>query len=211
MSGLPKNTEYNKAIPKQSFYQKTATPSNIKRLLEEQVQRVVWANKLAPFTIGVPAGDVVDEIQVLRISLRTEVVDEAILRFIDKAIPYRIVFVLEYQEKYQLWISCREVSGGLCDKYYHTEWSPTELTRLNIEGANLDEVWERFVVQIGDLKMKRGASLPDRLLLKERSAKLQKEIERLERKARNEKQPNKKFELARQANGLKKELELMQN
>lgn len=42
--------------------------------------------------------------------------------------------------------------------------------------------------------------------LDDQKAKLQKEIEKLEKQARNENQPNKKFQLAQQTKALKKQL-----
>ena len=81
-----------------------------------------------------------------------------------------------------------------------------ELT-LEIEGLNMDAVWENFIIQVGGLELAQGNSLEEQIALDERKAKLTKEIEKLEKQARKEKQPNKKFQLAQQVKTLKMQLD----
>lgn len=64
-----------------------------------------------------------------------------------------------------------------------------------LKGINLDTVWENIVVQVGDVDIKDGNTLEEQIIANEQQAKLQKEIARLEKQARAEKQPKKKFEL----------------
>ena len=51
-----------------------------------------------------------------------------------------------------------------------------------------------------------GNDLAEQIAVDERKEKLIKEIEKLEKQARNEKQPNKKFELAQKVKALKEKL-----
>lgn len=60
--------------------------------------------------------------------------------------------------------------------------------------------------QIGGMELEQGNSLNEQIAVDERKEKLIKEIEKLEKQARNEKLPNKKFELAAKVNNIKKEL-----
>jgi len=53
MLGLPTTTEYNKRIPKQKFYENLSVTPALKRVFVEQIQNVIWANKIAPATISV--------------------------------------------------------------------------------------------------------------------------------------------------------------
>lgn len=82
---------------------------------------------------------------------------------------------------------------------------PDELT-LDIEGLNMDAVWENFIIQVGGVEIEQGKSLDEQIETDELKAKLKKDIEKLEKQARSEKQPNKKFQLASQAKTLKKRL-----
>ena len=74
-------------------------------------------------------------------------------------------------------------------------------------GRNMDAVWENIIVQIGGITIAQGNTLDEQIAVDDQKAKLQKEISRLEKLARAEKQPKKKFELARKINKLKQELE----
>lgn len=86
---------------------------------------LIWLNKIAPTTIAVSEGKEVTEIEVFRITLNTEILDESALRQMDRQIPYHILFVLEHKEKYQLWIGYKEASNGdnafKDHNYYNTD------------------------------------------------------------------------------------------
>ena len=56
--------------------------------------------------------------------------------------------------------------------------------------------------------MDHGNTLDEQIVVDEQRMKIQKEIDRLTKAAKNEKQPKKKFELAQQINKLKQELEV---
>ena len=80
-------------------------------------------------------------------------------------------------------------------KLFKTNWQPLSEAKLDINGLNLDTVYENFITQIGGFIITNGHSLDEQIAADEQKAKLEKEIARLERQARNEKQPKKKFEL----------------
>lgn len=72
----------------------------------------------------------------------------------------------------------------------------------------MDAVWENIIIQISGIKMDHGNTLDEQIAVDDQRIKIQKEIDRLTKAARNEKQPKKKFELAQQINKLKQELEM---
>ena len=103
MLALPKSTEFNRRIPKQKFYENLTVSPALKRIFVEQIKVIWWRNKIAPTTMNLAAGETVTEIEVFEICLSAPQLDEAILRQIDKEIPYHILFLLEYEGKYQAW------------------------------------------------------------------------------------------------------------
>ena len=212
MFDFPKSTEFNKRIPKQKFYENIDVSPALKKLFVEQIKLIHWRNKLAESTLNIVPGQAVTEIEVIEIKLTQPQLDEAVLRQMDKEIPYHILFVLTYGNKVQAWTGYKEAaeSGNNAfkvNKYYHTEWMLEDELTLEIEGLNMDAVWDNFIIQVGGLEITQGNSLEEQIALDERKAKLTKEIEKLEKQARKEKQPNKKFQLAQQAKNLKAELE----
>ena len=104
MLGLPERTEFNKRIPKQKFYEKMDVSPALKRVFVDQIRIIYWRNKLAATTMNITAGEEVTEIEVLEIRLQEQKLDEAVLRQIDKEIPYHILFLLTYEGKEQAWI-----------------------------------------------------------------------------------------------------------
>ena len=217
MLGLPKTTEFNKRIPKQKFYDNMDISPALKKVFVEQVRIIYWKNKIAASTTNLAAGNNVTELEVFEVRLNSPVLDDSLLRQIDKEIPYHILFLLEYQGKYQAWIGYKETaaSGNKTFKvngYYKTEWLDEDELPLKIVGLNVDAVYENFVRQIAGDKLKTktvGESLKDSVKRDEQKQSLQKQIATLEAKIRKEKQLNKQMQMNNELKKLKKELEAM--
>ena len=219
MIGLPKTTEFNKRIPKQKFYENMDISPALKKIFVEQVRIIYWKNKIAASTTNLAAGTDVTELEVFEVRLSSPVLDDSLLRQIDKEIPYHILFLLEYQGKYQAWIGYKEAaaSGNKAFKvngYYHTEWLAEDELPLKLEGLNVDVVYENFVRQIAGDKLKTeaaGESLKESVARDEQKQALQKQIATLQAKIRKEKQLNKQMQMNNELKKLKKELEVLQN
>ena len=217
MIGLPKTTEFNKRIPKQKFYENMDISPALKKIFVEQVRIIYWKNKIAASTMNLAAGTDVTELEVFEVRLSSPVLDDSLLRQIDKEIPYHILFLLEYQGKYQAWIGYKEAaaSGNKAFKvngYYHTEWLAEDELPLKLEGLNVDAVYENFVRQIAGDKLKTeaaGESLKESVARGEQKQALQKQITTLQAKIRKEKQLNKQMQMNTELKKLKKELEAM--
>lgn len=217
MIGLPKTTEFNKRIPKQKFYENMDISPALKKIFVEQVRIIYWKNKIAASTTNLAAGTDVTELEVFEVRLNSPVLDDSLLRQIDKEIPYHILFLLEYQGKYQAWIGYKEAaaSGNKAFKvngYYHTEWLVKDELPLKLKGLNVDVVYENFVRQIAGDKLKTeaaGESLKESVARDEQKQALQKQIATLQAKIRKEKQLNKQMQMNNELKKLKKELEAM--
>jgi hypothetical protein len=215
MLGLPKSTEFNKRIPKQKFYENLDVSPALKKVFVEQVKIIYWKNKIATTTVNLAPGTDVTEIEVFEVKLNAQTLDESMLRQMDKEIPYHILFLLEYEGKYQAWIGYKEatVSGNnvfKVNKYYHTDWSAEEELPLKLEGLNIDAVYENLVRQIAGDKLKSesvGESLKESVVRDEQRRQLQKQIGVLQAKIRKEKQLNKQMQMNNELKKLKKELE----
>ena len=87
MIGLPKTTEFNKRIPKQTFYENLDVSSMVKKFFVDQIRVIYWKNKIAPSTTNLAAGTYVTELQIFEIRLSGNELDESVLELIDKKIP----------------------------------------------------------------------------------------------------------------------------
>lgn len=216
MIGLPKSTEFNRRIPKQKFYENISVSPTLKRVFIDQIKVIYWRNKVAATTMNLAAGDTVTELEVFEIKLNGQQLDESVLRQIDKEIPYHILFLLEYDGKYQAWTAYKEAaaSGSNAFKvgtYYHTDWIPEDELPLKVEGLSIDKVYENFVRQIaGDaLRSEEGKteSLKESVERDNRRQELEKQIAALQTKVRKERQLNKQVQLNTELKKLKNELE----
>ena len=215
MLGLPKTTEFNKRIPKQKFYENMDISPALKKVFVEQVKIIYWKNKIAASTTNLAAGSEVTELEVFEIRLNSPVLDDGLLRQIDREIPYHILFLLEYEGKYQARIGYKEAaaSGSKAFKvngYYYTEWFVEDELPLKMEGLNIDVVYENFVRQIAGDKLsteKTGESLKESVEREEQRQTVQKQIEALKAKIKKEKQLNKQMEMNNEVKKLKRVLE----
>lgn len=213
MLGLPKTTEFNKHIPKQKFYENINVTPALRRIFVEQIKVVYWRNKIAPSTINLEDGNDVTEIEVFEVKLNCIPLDASVLRQIDKEIPYHIIFLLEYEGKYQAWTAYKEKAGSgsnafKVDIYYHTDWRLEDELGLKLDGLNMDAVYENYVRQIaGDvLHTGEAESLKESVERNKQIQLLQKQIVTLQKKIRKEKQLNRQIELNAELKCLRKEL-----
>ncbi len=215
MIGLPQSTEFNKRIPKKKFYENLTVSASLKQLFVDQIKTIYWRNKIAASTVNIAEGTDVEEIEVFEIKLSGENIDEGILKQMDKEIPYYILFLLEFEGKYQAWIGYKEgaqfgSSAFKVNNYYHTDWLQADDLPVKMEGLSIDAVYENFVRQIaGDLlgSLEKGESLKESVDREQEISAIKKEIEKLKTKIKKEKQLNVQMELNGKVKELNKKLD----
>ena len=216
MLGFPVSTEFNKRIPKQKFYDNLDVSPTLRRVFVDQIRLVYWRNKLAASTLNIAAGEVVSEVEVFEVRLNAPKLDEAVLKQIDKEIPYHILFILTCDGKAQAWIGYKEAAASgsnafKVNRYYHTDWMPEDELQLRIDGLNMDTVYESLVRQIAGDKLlsETGESLKESVQRDEQKKQLEKQIAALESKMRREKQLNRQMEINAELKKLRVELKQM--
>lgn len=132
---------------------------------------------------------------MLHILLKRKNYKEKTIATLSKIIPQNILFVLEYEGEYRLAI--------YHTKLIQTEWKK-EAKNIELKGLNLESVWENIIIQIGNIKIEEGKTLAEQIESNDKNEKLLQEIFRLEKQARAEVQPRKKFDLVQKINKLKK-------
>ena len=200
MLGLPRSTEVNRRVAKEKLYANGSVSVSIRDMMKEQIESIIWQNKLADSTIGVAAGEEVKEIQVFEVSLRQKALDRRILTAISKAIPYKILFVANFSGEAQAWM---EASGT----FYATEWFPLDGFTLKLEGLNLDAVNESLARQIAGGRLGVEGDLAAAVDSDQRRQRLERDIALLEKKVLREIQFNHQVELNAELKRMKQELE----
>ncbi|WP_461820294.1 DUF4391 domain-containing protein [Blautia stercoris] len=197
MLGLLKTTEMSKQLPKKAIYTKFQMNTAAKEKIDADISRIMIVNEIAPNKVNIPAGEDVKSFFVLLVSLKKKEYDEKTIATLSKLIPQNILFILEYENESRLAIYHTKVM--------QTAWMQTEEQKVELKGLNLDTVWENIVIAVGRVNIETGNTLDEQIEINEKKQKFEKEIAKLEKQARVEKQPKKKFELAMKVNKLKKE------
>ena len=156
------------------------------------------------------------EVEVFEVRLNEPQLDDAVLKQIDKEIPYHILFILTCDGKVQAWIGYKEATASgsnafKVSRYYHTDWVAEDELHLSIDGLNMDAVYENLVRQIaGDtLQTDVGESLKESVARDEKKKQLERQIATLESKMRKEKQLNRRMEISAELKRLCKKLEAL--
>lgn len=215
MFGLPDNTYFGKLVPKNKFYDKMSIDKKLERSFIDQINSIRWIHKLSADTLNVEKGGIVEEVEIFLITLKKNELDLNVLRQMDRQLHYHLIFILEFEQQYQIWTSYKEESTNTAFKvgnYYHTDWVTEELFSLRIDGLNMDTIYENLVRQIagGELAKENNESLKESYERQIAREKLEKDIEKLRAKIRNEKQFNRQVELNKQLKALIKYLEKAQ-
>ena len=199
MLNLPEVTQLHKPLPKSQIYRKfQLTASQISKF-DADISRIDIVNEISPRTIpAIKEGQNVKSFYILSVTLKTKDYELKNIERIAKLIPQNMVFVLQYEEEVQLAV--------FCEKVFTTQWMYESKAVLPLTGLNFDEVWENIIKKIEGGQWNSSLTLEENIKLKEQKAKLQKEIDKLEKLARKEQQPKRKFELVSQKRKLEEEL-----
>ena len=202
MLGLPRTTQVNRRVAKEKLYQNAALAPQTREMIKDQIESVFWRNKLADSTMAISAGETAPEIQIFEIQLRQRELDKRVLPAIAKAIPYKILFILVFDDEAQAWI---EASGT----FYNTDWQSLDGFTLKFEGLNLDAVYENLARQISGGRLGTDGDIEEAVDRDKKRQKLERDIAALEKKLLREKQFNKQVELNGELKRLRAELERM--
>ena len=217
MFNLPKSTVVNKVIPKVKFYEKTGANSKLKQLFIDDIEQIIWKNKLSKDTINLQEGNTVKEIEVFEINLKHKNLSKDILKTIDKFIPYHIFYVLSFEDEIKITIAYKENNKNnenlmVVDSYYESEWMNKNDCSIQLDLINsLDYVYNEFIKFLIPRDLPKGNDNDiESIIENEKQIQiLEKEIEQLEKNLKKEKQFNKKVELKKLLREKKKYLETL--
>lgn len=208
----PKQAEFNRVLPKSKIYEHARPSRSIRERFVQEVDQIVWKYKLSPETVNLAGRPGVPEIQIFSVSLRSEELSESILRTIDKAIPFPIVFELSYQERIRSTAAFKRPNEAdsakwVVDAYFETAWLPVTHSRDSLPVAlDLLGLYEQILRRHIPLPARPGESLRQ---LVDRMAAIQTrqaECRKLEVRLQQEKQFNRKVELNRELRTFRNEL-----
>lgn len=209
----PKQATFGRILPKNKIYEHSGANTRLKDLFVEQVEQIVWQYKLAPETINLPAKPGVPEVQVFRIVLKTAQVSVDVLKCIDGAVQFPIVFELEHEGKIKVIAAHKRPSEADASKwvvsdYFSTAWIPAISQRSDmpvvLDLAGLYEALLQRLMPLAPRDHESFTALVERI---ESLRAKQREIEKVRAKLAKEKQFNRKVEINATLRQLNNELE----
>ena len=196
MFGLPENSVIGKQLPKTAIYAKFAMNTAEKERFDADISRIAIANVVD--TRHLAEGKDVKSIYVFTVQLKHKDYDPKNIATLAKLIEQKIVFALMFEDETQL--------ATYCTRLITSDWQPTDDAIIPLSGLTLDAVWENIIATIGNITIVGSNNIVEQIAEDDALAKLMKQIEQLEKKARAEKQPRKKLVLFEKLKELKKKL-----
>lgn len=191
MYGLPENCIINKPLYKKAVFEKFNLKSAERDRFDADISKMAIVAYVSPSKIpALHEGQEVKEFYVLQIQLKHRDYDSKNILMLNKLIPQKMVFALEFDDNIQFCI--------FHTRLQQSEWVNASDATIPIKGLSLDDVWNNIVAEIGGLSNDKEETLEQQIIDREEREKLLKQIEALEKRCRLEKQTRKKYELHQQ-------------
>ena len=211
----PKQAAFGRVLPKNKIYEHSGANTRVKELFVQQVEQIVWQYKLAPETLHLPARLGVPEIQIFSIQLKTPELHRDVLRCIDGAIPFPIVFELTFDGRTQVIAAYKrpneaDASRWVLSDYFVSDWLPMDSERNTLPVAlHLGGLYEQLLHRLIPLLARPQETLAELVARVEAATAKQRELDKVKAKLAKEKQFNRKVDInatVRQLNNELKEI-----
>ena len=208
----PKSATFGRVLPKTKIYEHGNVSTKLKNLFVTQVDKIVWQYKLAPETINLPATKTVPEIQVFHIALKKGELNEDVLRCIDKAIPFPLIFELRYGDKRKAVATFKRPSEADSTKwvigdYFSTSWEADTTPRKSLPVAlNLQALYDKLFNPLMPLTGFQNEPLQVRVERMESIRAAEREVAKIEARLAREKQFNKRVAINAELRNARQEL-----
>ena len=207
MFGLPASTAINKPLYKKAVFEKFNLKTAERERFDADISKMVLVAQVSSSRVPALAeGQEIKGFYVLQIQLKRKDYDIKNILLLQKLIPQKIVFALQYSPP------LGEEGRGLTQLcVFHTrlqqsDWKQTDDVTIPLQGLSFDDAWNNIIASVGNLDTTSEETLEEQIVNRERQEKLLRQIEMLERQCRTEKQTRKKYELHQQILKLKEDL-----
>ena len=197
----PPATHKGKTVPKDQVDRERAGGSSLRAALRERVARIVWQHTLFEETLNLPPTAKVPAIQVFEVVLRVPDPGDDLLRAIDRAIPFPILFELSHEGRRRATAAPKRPSAGRGGQWVLEEprlwgpWQGEDVPRAPLPVAtDLERLYERMLAALVP-EMRSAETLAEGLARKAAREVKAREVERLAGRLKRERQFNRKVEL----------------
>jgi hypothetical protein len=211
----PQQAAFGRTLPKNKLYAHSHAGTRLKNLFVQQVEQIVWQFKLAPETINLPARPAVPEIQVFGVQLKTPELSLDVLRAIDLAVQFPIMFELGYAGRTQV-VACHkrpsetDVSRWVLSNYFASGWLADHAERGAMPVAlHLGSLYEQLLRALLPLSARPHETLAEHVARLDALAAKQREADKTAARLAKERQFNRKVAINAELRRLKTEVEAL--
>lgn len=198
----PDQTLLDRVVAKQKILAQVRATAKLKERLRDEVNQITWYAKFAHSTLNLPGTFEVPELQVFVITLKGDDLHRDVLRAIDHAIPFPILFELHGARGIRVTAAYKRPSQAdsskwvLDDHYASSDWLPADTPRQPLPTAiDLKQLYQQQLRNLLPEPARQGEALPEHLERLKAVEALKKDAGKLEKRLRNTKQFNRKVEI----------------
>jgi len=199
MFGLPKSTEINKQLPKKAIFEKFKTNAAERKLFDEQINRLSIVAEISPQTVSIAADEDVAAIYIILVHMKTDDCDKKNIILLSKLIDQNMLFALQYDRNIKF-------AAYRANRVLMSDSRPIDDWKFKLKGFDLKAIWDALVADFAQIEQVEDKDLDEIIIQNEFKEKLKKQISILEKKAMNERQPRRKWDLAEEIKQLKEQL-----
>ena len=186
MLGLPESTEVRQFISKAAIYRKFELNNSQQNSFDEDIKKITIVNEISSQTVKLSGSDE-NSFFVLEVQLKHKDYDKRNIERLSKLIDQNILLVLTYEDIARLAVFKTIL--------HETDWKPLEEFNLTLNGIDFDSMWENVIRSVGGIELKDETTLEEQISLNIEKGKIQKQIDALRKKMKNEKQFNRQIEI----------------
>jgi hypothetical protein len=194
----PPQTALKRVIPKTRIFTGATASTALRDRFAREVDQILWAHKLAPETLNLPATKSVPEIQVIHLTPKGDSIHDDILRAIDRAIPFPLIFEIHHGTQVEPAAAYRRPSDADRAKWVIHDplrGTPTATRAPLPVAVNMGALYERMLAPLIPVTAQAGEDVETRLARAAAIRAKEKEINALQTKMQRETQFNIKLTL----------------
>lgn len=213
MIKLPESTRLSpvRRVPKERCYLGRTGSAELKRVITDEVDKILWTNKLSATSLNVAPSEDVREIEIFETTLTTKAVNPLVYKTLDAAIrPHVALHFFTTSDHFEV-VFGYWAPGEKTGRYYARSWPTREEAALDFSGDSLGAVYLSLMRQLQD---KEADATPQGMTdvkswreTDNRRAQLERKLQQLEKRLKSERQVNVQFEISGEMRRIRKELQ----
>lgn len=218
MNSYPKSAQLNRFLPKSKIFEFAKPTTKVKDLFTQQVNKITIAYSLSNRSVNLSSTSAVEEIQIFKIELKNESLNNDVLECIDMAIRSPLIFELHYNGKLKTIAAFKrpyknqkgeaDTTKWVISDYFESDWVDKNTPRTTLPVTlDLNGLYEKLLAPLMPHKRRNNENLQTQVSRMDEVHAKQQELDKIQARLRKEKQFNKKVAINAELRILKQEIQ----